>query len=195
MHIQKERTLSSCLCSDSFQYSLEASMSLRQGEGPMAYLNRGQFYALTLSESGFRSSPSRHKGKARGDRPTRAQGPDGSQSRSEQRTMGGSERQCDSIVQVRHETLKKYYFSYISVWSHDLSPCRVWSWSSLERTSAEMSSWRTGNTGIPVSTRPNRESWTSVGRLPQSCYICDLMGGVYKWSSSRWKNDFHTYCK
>ncbi|KAM4633143.1 grainyhead-like protein 2 homolog isoform 2-T2 [Polymixia lowei] len=39
---------------DAFQYSLEASMSLRQrqGEGPMVYLNRGQFYAVTLSENG-----------------------------------------------------------------------------------------------------------------------------------------------
>ncbi|CAN9514050.1 unnamed protein product [Ophioblennius macclurei] len=41
-----------------FQYSLDASMSLRprQEEGPMIYLNRGQFYALTLSDLGFRSS-------------------------------------------------------------------------------------------------------------------------------------------
>uniref|UniRef100_M3ZK37 Grainyhead-like protein 2 homolog n=1 Tax=Xiphophorus maculatus TaxID=8083 RepID=M3ZK37_XIPMA len=41
-------------CSDCFTYSLEANMSLRprQGEGPMAYLNRGQFYALSLSDSG-----------------------------------------------------------------------------------------------------------------------------------------------
>ncbi|KAG7237325.1 hypothetical protein INR49_032508 [Caranx melampygus] len=84
---------------DSFQYSLEASMSLRQGEGPMAYLNRGQFYALTLSESGLRSSLGQHRGKVRGGRPTPAQGPDGNPSRSEQRTMGGSEQQCDSIVQ------------------------------------------------------------------------------------------------
>ncbi|XP_022609050.1 grainyhead-like protein 2 homolog isoform X2 [Seriola dumerili] len=50
---------------DSFQYSLEASMSLRRGEGPMAYLNRGQFYALTLSETGFRSSLCQHRGKVR----------------------------------------------------------------------------------------------------------------------------------
>ncbi|XP_040900972.1 grainyhead-like protein 2 homolog isoform X2 [Toxotes jaculatrix] len=50
---------------DTFQYSLEASMSLRQGEGPMAYLNRGQFYALTLSETGFRSSLNQHRSKVR----------------------------------------------------------------------------------------------------------------------------------
>uniref|UniRef100_A0A7N8YHS5 Grainyhead-like protein 2 homolog n=1 Tax=Mastacembelus armatus TaxID=205130 RepID=A0A7N8YHS5_9TELE len=52
---------------DSFQYSLEASMSLRprQGEGPMAYLNRGQFYALTLSETGFRSTLCHPRGKVR----------------------------------------------------------------------------------------------------------------------------------
>lgn len=39
--------------SDTFQYTLEASKSLRQkqGEGPMTYLNKGQFYAITLSET------------------------------------------------------------------------------------------------------------------------------------------------
>uniref|UniRef100_A0A8C6U1V7 Grainyhead like transcription factor 2 n=1 Tax=Neogobius melanostomus TaxID=47308 RepID=A0A8C6U1V7_9GOBI len=38
---------------DSFHYCLEANMSLRprQGDGPMAYLNRGQFYALTLAQT------------------------------------------------------------------------------------------------------------------------------------------------
>ncbi|XP_063735915.1 grainyhead-like protein 2 homolog isoform X5 [Eleginops maclovinus] len=51
----------------SFQYCLEASMSLRprQGEGPMAYMNRGQFYALTLSKADFESSISQPKGKVR----------------------------------------------------------------------------------------------------------------------------------
>ncbi|XP_046906526.1 grainyhead-like transcription factor 2b isoform X3 [Hypomesus transpacificus] len=39
---------------DTFQYTLDASRSLRQkqGEGPMTYLNKGQFYAVTLSELG-----------------------------------------------------------------------------------------------------------------------------------------------
>nr|XP_015213300.1 PREDICTED: grainyhead-like protein 2 homolog [Lepisosteus oculatus] len=39
---------------DTFQYTLEATKSLRQrqGEGPMTYLNKGQFYAVTLSETG-----------------------------------------------------------------------------------------------------------------------------------------------
>ncbi|XP_076864451.1 grainyhead-like transcription factor 2b [Brachyhypopomus gauderio] len=39
---------------DTFQYSLEATRSLRQkqGEGPMTYLNKGQFYAVTLAETG-----------------------------------------------------------------------------------------------------------------------------------------------
>ncbi|XP_072535269.1 grainyhead-like transcription factor 2a [Salminus brasiliensis] len=39
---------------DTFQYSIEASLSVRQkqGEGPMIYLNRGQFYGITLSETG-----------------------------------------------------------------------------------------------------------------------------------------------
>uniref|UniRef100_A0A671V300 Grainyhead-like transcription factor 2a n=1 Tax=Sparus aurata TaxID=8175 RepID=A0A671V300_SPAAU len=52
---------------DTFQYSLEASMSLRprQGDGPMAYLNRGQFYALTLSKTGFTSSLCQARGKVR----------------------------------------------------------------------------------------------------------------------------------
>lgn len=38
--------------SDSFQYTLDATRSLRQkqGEGPMTYLNKGQFYAITLNE-------------------------------------------------------------------------------------------------------------------------------------------------
>lgn len=42
------------LCSGTFQYTLEATKSLRQkqGEGPMTYLNKGQFYAITLSETG-----------------------------------------------------------------------------------------------------------------------------------------------
>ncbi|KAM3873484.1 grainyhead-like protein 2 homolog [Diretmus argenteus] len=52
---------------DTFQYSLEACMSLRQrqGEGPMAYLNRGQFYAITLSEAGARSCLRQPRGKVR----------------------------------------------------------------------------------------------------------------------------------
>lgn len=59
--------------SDSFQYCFEASMSLRprQGDGPMAYLNRGQFYPLTLSMSGFAPSSCQSRGKVRvsGHRP------------------------------------------------------------------------------------------------------------------------------
>ncbi|KAJ3609569.1 hypothetical protein NHX12_024089 [Muraenolepis orangiensis] len=40
---------------DSFQYTLDASRSLRQKqeEGPMTYLNKGQFYAVTLNELGL----------------------------------------------------------------------------------------------------------------------------------------------
>ncbi|KAG8133844.1 hypothetical protein E2320_011595 [Naja naja] len=39
---------------NTFRYTLEATKSLRQkqGEGPMTYLNKGQFYAVTLSEAG-----------------------------------------------------------------------------------------------------------------------------------------------
>uniref|UniRef100_G3NHJ9 Grainyhead like transcription factor 2 n=1 Tax=Gasterosteus aculeatus TaxID=69293 RepID=G3NHJ9_GASAC len=56
-----------CCHSGSFQYCLEACMSLRpwQGEGPMAYLNRGQFYCLTLSKVGFASSQRQPRGKVR----------------------------------------------------------------------------------------------------------------------------------
>uniref|UniRef100_A0A665U9Y3 Grainyhead-like protein 2 homolog n=1 Tax=Echeneis naucrates TaxID=173247 RepID=A0A665U9Y3_ECHNA len=45
-------TLHLCVNSDSFQYTLDATRSLRQkqGEGPMTYLNKGQFYAVTLNE-------------------------------------------------------------------------------------------------------------------------------------------------
>ncbi|XP_076593350.1 grainyhead-like protein 2 homolog isoform X2 [Chaetodon auriga] len=52
---------------DSFHYCLEANMSLRprQGEGPMAYLNRAQFYTLTLSKTGLTSSLCRPRSKAR----------------------------------------------------------------------------------------------------------------------------------
>ena len=76
-------------------------MSLRQGDGPMAYLNRSQFYALTLSETGFRSSPCQHRDKVQVTRPTPSQGLDGSPTGSEQCTVGGSELQQDSSVQVR----------------------------------------------------------------------------------------------
>ncbi|XP_069579695.1 grainyhead-like protein 2 homolog [Brachyistius frenatus] len=86
---------------DSFQYNLEASMSLRprQGEGPLAYLNRGQFYALTLSETGFRSSLCQPRCKVRVSGATAPHGSDGSLSRSERSTTGGSELQRDSLVQ------------------------------------------------------------------------------------------------
>ncbi|KAM3613967.1 uncharacterized protein V6R79_007721 [Siganus canaliculatus] len=52
---------------DPFRYSLEASMSLRprQGEGPMAYLNRGQFYTLTLSKASFAPSQRQTRSKVR----------------------------------------------------------------------------------------------------------------------------------
>uniref|UniRef100_A0A8D3DE18 Grainyhead like transcription factor 2 n=1 Tax=Scophthalmus maximus TaxID=52904 RepID=A0A8D3DE18_SCOMX len=49
---------------DGFQYSLDASTSLRQG-APMAYLNRGQFYALALSEAAFSSSLRQPRGRVR----------------------------------------------------------------------------------------------------------------------------------
>lgn len=51
-HILLCVSLCVCACSDSFQYTLDATRSLRQkqGEGPMTYLNKGQFYAVTLNE-------------------------------------------------------------------------------------------------------------------------------------------------
>ncbi|KAK7147784.1 hypothetical protein R3I94_010344 [Phoxinus phoxinus] len=43
---------------DMFQYNIEASRSAREkaGEGPMIYLNKGQFYSITLSETGAHKS-------------------------------------------------------------------------------------------------------------------------------------------
>ncbi|XP_045899907.1 grainyhead-like protein 2 homolog isoform X1 [Micropterus dolomieu] len=84
-----------------FQYYMEASMSLRprQVEGPMAYLNRGQFYALTLLKTSLRSSLRQPRGKVRVSGPTPSHGPAGGPSNSEQCTMGGSDLQRDSIVQ------------------------------------------------------------------------------------------------
>lgn len=103
--------MASCYCSDGFQYSLEASMSLRprQGEGPMSYLNRGQFYPLTLSVTSFPSCLTQLRGKApRGL--TAAHRPDGSPSSCDQYTMGGSELKQDSIVQVGHLEKNKWLF-------------------------------------------------------------------------------------
>lgn len=64
----------------------------------MAYLNRGQFYSLTLSRAAVRASPVPHSSKlwAGGGAPSRR--PDGKALKS---TVGGSELQQDSIVQVR----------------------------------------------------------------------------------------------
>ncbi|KAK7930677.1 hypothetical protein WMY93_007072 [Mugilogobius chulae] len=65
--------------SDSFLYCLEASMSLRprHENGPMSYLNRGQFYPLTLCHTREAKSPSR----------------------TDQDTVGGAEQKQDSVVQ------------------------------------------------------------------------------------------------
>lgn len=77
------------------------SLRQRQGDGPMAYLNRGQFYAVTLSKTGVRSCLRQPRGKVRVSGPPPSHGPDGSPSSREQCTMGGSELQRDSMVQVR----------------------------------------------------------------------------------------------
>ncbi|XP_061571934.1 grainyhead-like protein 2 homolog [Cololabis saira] len=94
-------TLQCSLPVNSFKYRLDASMSLRprQGDGPMAYLNRGQFYALTLSDAGFRSSLGQPRRNASGRGAAASRGPDGNPSSSEQSGLGGSELQQDSIVQ------------------------------------------------------------------------------------------------
>ncbi|XP_068179014.1 grainyhead-like protein 2 homolog isoform X2 [Antennarius striatus] len=86
---------------DGFRYCLEASTSLRprMGEGPMAYLNRGQFYTLTLSRTDRSSSLLQPTGKARVSGRTPSHRPDGSPSRGEPYTKGGAELQQDSIVQ------------------------------------------------------------------------------------------------
>ncbi|KAF6716353.1 Grainyhead-like-like protein 2 [Oryzias melastigma] len=83
---------------DSFKYSLDASMSLRprQGEGPMAYLNRGQFYSLTLSRAAIGASPSPRSGKLWGGGAVSSRRHDGKSSKG---PPGGSELQQDSIVQ------------------------------------------------------------------------------------------------
>lgn len=77
------------------------SLRPRQGDGPMAYLNRGQFYPLTLSKTSFASYLCQPRGKVRVSGLRSSQRLDGSPSSSEQCTMGGSELQRDSIVQVR----------------------------------------------------------------------------------------------
>ncbi|CAL8235573.1 unnamed protein product [Boreogadus saida] len=78
---------------DSFQYTLEAGMSLRQrqGEGPMVYLNRSQFYAITLRQSGLSSCLRQPGAKARPSGPQPARGRQG--------TAGGAELPQQTIVQ------------------------------------------------------------------------------------------------
>lgn len=85
------------------------SLRSRQGEGPMAYLNRGQFYTLTLSKIGFTPSLCQPKGKVRVSGLTPSNRPGGSPSSSEQCTMGGSDLQRDSIVQVREGRCRGRY--------------------------------------------------------------------------------------
>lgn len=75
------------------------SLRPRQGDGPMAYLNRGQFYPLTLSMSGFPSCLSHLRGKMQRDL-TATHRPDGSPSSCDQYAVGVSELKQDSIVQV-----------------------------------------------------------------------------------------------
>lgn len=77
------------------------SLRPRPGEGPMSYLNRGQFYPLTLSVTSFPSCLSQLRGKtARGLMAMHR--PDGSPSSCDQYTMRGSKLKQDSIVQVGH---------------------------------------------------------------------------------------------
>lgn len=64
------------LRSDSFQYTLDATRSLRQkqGEGPMTYLNKGQFYAVTLNELSANKRLRQPISKVRVSPPTFSQG-------------------------------------------------------------------------------------------------------------------------
>lgn len=71
----------------------------------MAYLNRGQFYALTLSDAGFGSSLCQPRGKVLASGAMAAHGLGGNQFSGEKCAMGGPELQQDSIVQVREEKL------------------------------------------------------------------------------------------
>lgn len=159
---------------------MEATLSLRprQGEGPMAYLNRGQFYPLTLSAAGFRSSLRQPRGKVRVTGVTSTHGADRSLSRSDQCTVGGSELPQNSIVQVsegrwrRLRTLSLSSVKYLTLFYFIYSR-RVSSWLSLGKTRSEMSSWRIGNTGTHGSTLPSRECWTSVRRSVLA--TCTLM--------------------
>lgn len=102
--------------SDGFQYSLEASMSLRprQGEGPMAYLNRGQFYPLTLSMSGFPSCLSQLRGKMQRDL-TATRRPDGSPSSCDQYAARVSELKQDSVVQVGDTWKNKWKLVFLFI--------------------------------------------------------------------------------
>ncbi|KAK1795149.1 hypothetical protein P4O66_010329, partial [Electrophorus voltai] len=52
LHVSSSNSIPFLRCRDSFVYTIEASRSVRQkeGEGPMIYLNRGQFYGITLSD-------------------------------------------------------------------------------------------------------------------------------------------------
>lgn len=77
------------------------SLRPRQADGPMAYLNRGQFYALTLTEAGFSSSLCQHRDREWLNGATLSQGHDGNSSISERRAAGGSDLQQNSVVQVR----------------------------------------------------------------------------------------------
>lgn len=122
------------------------SLRPRQGEGPMSYLNRGQFYPLTLSVTSFPSCLSQLRGKAPRGGLMAARRPDGSPSGCERNTLAASELKQDSIVQVGH--LKKK--TELCVFLSDLCVCgfytlfvcvfRALSWSCSGRTSAETSS-------------------------------------------------------
>ncbi|KAJ3598180.1 hypothetical protein NHX12_001692 [Muraenolepis orangiensis] len=83
----------------SFQYTLEAGMSLRQrqGEGPMVYLNRGQFYAVTLRQTGLGSCLRQPRGKARPS--GQSLPPPGPAARGRHGALGGGELPQQSIVQ------------------------------------------------------------------------------------------------
>lgn len=87
------------------------SLRPRQGEGPMSYLNRSQFYPLTLSVTSFPSCLSQLRGKAPRGGLVAGRRPDGSPSGCERNTLAASGLKQDSIVQVGHLKKQNYVCS------------------------------------------------------------------------------------
>lgn len=120
---------------DSFQYTLDATRSLRQkqGEGPMTYLNKGQFYAVTLNELSANKRLRHPISKVRV-------------------SADDAERRLPVMICKCSWPCLNVFFHFL------LSPSRVSSWWCSARTRTETSSLNTGATGTLGSTLPNKES-------------------------------------